>query len=278
MFKKTGTILYERVLADLLGKGILQRDSRILVMCGGDTDHAVLKKLGFTNAVISNVDERRNRNDETQYAPFEWSYQDAESLTLENGSFEFVIEHSGLHHLPCPQRGIAEMYRVASKGIIGFEANRNLFTTVGVKLDFGQEYETAAVFYNDLKYGGISNSAIPNYIYRFTAGDIRRTISTLNPAARHQFRFWYATQIPAAADRMKNPVVRFGLLAFGGALKLAGDICPFLANNMAFFVAKPRIPDDLHPWLKLENGNIVPNREFLEKKYRPGPVSGPTPL
>ncbi|MGD9874789.1 MAG: class I SAM-dependent methyltransferase [Kiritimatiellia bacterium] len=269
---------FELVIAELLSQGVLRRDSRILVMCGGETDHAVLMKLGFTNVVISNVDERRDRNDTAQYAPFEWSYQNAESMTFEDRSFEFVIEHSGLHHLPCPQRGIAEMYRVASKGIIGFEANRNLFTTLGVKLGFGQEYETAAVFYNDLKYGGISNSAIPNYVYRFTAGDIRRTVSTLNPAARHRYRFWHATQIPAAAQNIKNPLVRFGLRTFGSLLKLAGRSCPFLANNMAFFAAKPAIPDDLHPWLKLENGNIVPNREFLERKYRPGRVNGPAPL
>lgn len=77
------------------------------------------------------------------------------------------------------------MYRIASSGILGFEPYRNLFTTLGVALGFEQKYEIAAVFHNDRKYGGVENTAIPNFIYRFTSSDIRRTIQSWSPIAGH---------------------------------------------------------------------------------------------
>lgn len=260
---------YAGVLGQMLRESILTQESSILVVCGGETDCQVLKALGFRHVTISNADKRITEGGVNHFPLYESTQQDAESLTFGDGSFEWVIVHSGLHHLRCPQKGLAEMYRVASRGVLGFEPNRNVFTTLGVKLGFGQEYETAAVFYNDCQRGGVVNSAIPNYTYRFSKQDIARAIQVFAPIAKHSIRFWFTTRIPGRLYKLKNPV--FGKIV--GVLKTvlvtAGQKFPFLANNMAFLVVKPQIPRDLFPWLKWEGNQVVPNKEYLNRMYKP---------
>src|ERR1700682_1596880 len=43
---------------------------------------------------------------------------DAENLPFETGSFDYCFVHDGLHHLTQPERAIAELARVARRGII----------------------------------------------------------------------------------------------------------------------------------------------------------------
>lgn len=258
---------YVSVLKDLLSEGVLSLDSNILVVCGGEEDHKALTSLGFRNVTISNLDVRMKTDGAQAFAPYAWSYQDAEELSFSDGSFEFVIVHSGLHHLRCPQKGITEMYRVASSGIIGFEPNRNLFTKLGVAIGFGQEYETAAVFYNECKYGGVANTAVPNFVYRFSEDDVIRAIQANCPIAKHHFRFWYATRLPDRLFKLKSR-------SFGAIVRLTeplllflGRQSSFLANNMAFLVRKPAIPDELFPWLTGDEREIRPNVPYLADIY-----------
>ena len=107
----------------------------------------MLEDLGFTDVVISNVDTRTTS---AAFAPFEWSFQDAEDLTYPDDSFDFCIVHSGLHHCKSPHEALLEMYRVSRQGVLVFEPCDNLTTRIGVWLGIGQEYEIAAVAGNRL--------------------------------------------------------------------------------------------------------------------------------
>ena len=269
-----GDDFYRCVLEELLSEGVVSTTSKILVICGGETDHRVLLSLQFGDVTISNVDRRLDEAGVNRFAPYDWCYQDAECLSYPDNSFEFVLVHSGLHHLRCPHKGITEMYRVASSGIVGFEPNRNLFTSLGVKLGVGQEYETAAVFYNDLKYGGVANTQVPNLVYRYTQDDIMRTVQTYAPIARHRCRFWHTTRISERLGRMKRPFPRMFARLAGSTLPIMGRAFPFMANNMAFFVSKPSLPGDLFPWLKLVEGRIVPDGDYLGRIYEPLECAG----
>jgi hypothetical protein len=52
----------------------------------GAEDKNVFDLSGFEHVVISNVD---TRTEAPEFAPFSWSYQDAEALTWEDGDFDF---------------------------------------------------------------------------------------------------------------------------------------------------------------------------------------------
>ena len=48
-------------------------------------------------------------------------------------------------------------------------------------------------------------------------------------------------------------------------------VFPQVSNNFAFVVLKPRLPDDLHPWLMRDNGRIAINKAWIEQRYRQTP-------
>lgn len=266
------SVFYRDVLTRLIDQHVVSRDDRVLVVCAGPFDKEVLQSLGFKDVTITNLDERQKVDGGAEFAPYRWDFQDLESLGYPDESFDVVIVHSGLHHLRCPQRGINEMYRVARRAVIGFEPHRNLYTTLGVRLGAGQEYEDAAVFYNDCRWGGVANTEIPNYVVRFNRGDIERTVQIYNPIARHRIDFYYATRIPCRLQGLATKdMVGRAVGALTGVLAALGRL-PFLANNIAFCIHKPRVPEDLFPWLRLQDGRVTCNREWLEKKYQ-----SPTP-
>ncbi len=267
VFMNRSDPFFQRVLGCLVSEGAVHPEDSVLVVCGGDTDHANLREAGFTNVTISNLDERMQADGGNRYAPYGWRYEHAEALGMESCSYDVVMVHSGLHHLRCPLKGVTEMYRVARKGILGFEPNLNAFTRLGARLGFGQRYETAAVYFNDCRWGGVENSEIPNHVFRFRRDDIHRTVQTFNPVAEHECRIWYATRFPSCLSSVGNPFIRIPAKMGAPLFEMAGRICPFLANNMAFWVRKPRIPEELFPWLRETDGGIHVNKEYLEGLY-----------
>jgi SAM-dependent methyltransferase len=257
---------YRKTLASLLRDGHLTLDSRILVVCGGRADRDVFESLGFRDVVISNVD---TRTDGAEFAPYGWSFQDAEALDYEPNSFDFCVVHSGLHHCESPHKGLLEMYRVARVGVLAFEPLDNLTTRVGVRLGFGQDYEIAAVTAeNGYTFGGVRNTQIPNFVYRFTEREVVKTISSYAPYGRNRFLYFYALRIPWGRFRvMKNRLLGGVLLAAAPLLKLASLVFPRESNNFAFAVLKPALPREMHPWLRAEGDGIALNREWVQNVY-----------
>ncbi len=136
-------------------KWIKNRSVNILVVAGGETDCNVFKGLGFVNVTISNINQGvANKID--QYAPFKWCYQDAENLSFDENSFDFVIVHAALHHCFSPHRALLNIYRVAKQGVILFEARDNLLMRLAEFLGIAQTYEHMAVANaaKDRKSGG----------------------------------------------------------------------------------------------------------------------------
>jgi SAM-dependent methyltransferase len=264
---------YLRVLDVLLADGTLSRADTVLVVCGGDTDVAAFRARGFEHVTISNLGDTSDAVGGDGRPSYAYARQNAEALDFPDGAFDHVFVHSGLHHLRCPIRGLTEMYRVARKVIVGFEPHLTAFTRLGVRLGFGQEYEKAAVYFNDLRCGGVADSPIPNFVYRFGREDIVRAIQTYAPIARHRVRFWFATRVSASLALARNPMVRQVAVTGRAVLELAGRVSPLLANNIAFAVHKPRIPEDLFPWLRAVDGGIVPDRDALALPYRSGDLS-----
>jgi SAM-dependent methyltransferase len=257
---------YTDTLKRLLKEGVLTTDMRILVLCGGRLDREVLAGCGFGSVVISNLDTRLNG---TEFAPFQWSFQDAEHLTFADNEFDFCIVHSGLHHCYSPHRALLEMYRVARVGLLVFEPRDGALVRLGVRLNVGQEYEVAAVFDNGMAFGGVGNSELPNYVYRWSPNEVRKAIKSFAPIGKHKFAFYYALRVPwSRLKLLRNKMYLAAVIAVLPVLKALSVVLPAFCNNFGFLVLKPRIPDDLFPWLVAPGGHVSLNREWLRGRYQ----------
>lgn len=260
-----GGDFYADTVRRLVRSGAIGPAMRVLVVCGGGNDRDVLLACGFRDVTIANLDERM-RGDE--FAPYAWSFQDAEALDYDDGSFDLVVAHSGLHHCRSPHRALCEMYRVARVGVLVFEPYDGPLARLGVRLGFGQEYEVAAVVDNGMTHGGVRNSEIPNFVYRWTEAEVRKAIQSYAPIGRHRFRFFYATRVPWRRLGMLRNRVLLGATALAlPALRLVGILFPRLANNFAFLALKPELPTGLHPWLKSCDGTVSLDRTWLAARY-----------
>lgn len=247
---KQSEAFYVEVLKAALTNGALRHDDRVLVVCGSVRDEASLREAGLRNFEMSNI------GGEVEI--------DVENLAYPDASFDAVIVHSGLHHCASPHRGLLEMYRVAKRCVILFEPADNLVTRLGQKLGIGQTYEFAAVQGNRLECGGWRNTSVPNWVYRFTASEIRQTICCAAPFGPHKFRFHYRTRVPwrqLRARRSKVPLMVATVAA--PVLRLLDTIGPVASNNMAGVIVKPELPREKFPWVERKGEEWVAERGWF---------------
>lgn len=237
---------YRRVLTEL----IKDKNASILVCGAGPMDKDVHESSGYTDVTISNLDSRMTGN---EYAPFKWVYQNAESLTYPDGSFDYAVIHAAVHHASSPHRVLTEMYRVARKGVLVFESRDSFIMRFLERYELTQSYEHAAVYYNDCKYGGCNNTAIPNYVYRWTEREIEKTIQSYSPQYRHKFIYRYGTAFPCTPELENKAHLKTLFLKACKPFFLAFKLLfPKQQNMFGFFIEKPASQDALWPWLKYD--------------------------
>jgi SAM-dependent methyltransferase len=253
---------YEDVVSDW----IQDRSASILVVGGGQNDRDIFAGLNFTNVVISNLDSRMVGD---RFAPFEWNFQNAESLTYPDGAFDYVVVHAALHHCPSPHRALLEMYRVARRAAIMFESRDSLLMKLLVRLKFTDVYEPTAVYYNDCKFGGVNNSEIPNYVYRWTEREIEKTIASYAPHADHHIHYRYASDIPHLTSVQKRRGIRGAVLAVAAPLyRVFAWLFPKQQNLFACMIEKPKVPADLKEWIVLQDdGSMKFNKQWGDNRY-----------
>lgn len=241
----------------LLAEEWLRVDDEVLVVAGGVADRDVLSAAGFVKVTVSNLDERM-RGDE--YAPFAWTFQDVENLSYREGAFDVCVVHQGLHHCASPHRGLLEMYRVARRCVLVFEPQETLLTRAGVRLGIGQRYELAAVADNGLRWGGARNSAVPNYVYRWTRREVEKVLASFDPTRPPSVRCAYDLRVPGgAAARLRRGRAAFAARVGTPIARLILRLWPTQANAVAFVIDRGGPDADLHPWLTVDHGGIVPD-------------------
>ncbi|MDD9350585.1 methyltransferase domain-containing protein [Mumia sp.] len=245
---------YRQTVSRLLAAEWLRPDDEILVVAGGLLDHEVLLALGLRRVTISNLDSRKAGD---EYAPHRWSYQNAEHLTYDDATFDVCIVHQGLHHCRSPHRGLIEMYRVARRGIVAFEPQETLLTRLGVGLGVGQRYEHAAVVDNDFTFGGVENSGVPNFVYRWTRREAHKTLATNDPMGAPRVQFFYDLRVPGESAELVRSVparalARMGTPVVRALLRLA----PSQANAIAIVADKLDPQCDSHPWVTDDDGSL----------------------
>jgi len=256
----------DTVLRDLLKDGTMRSSDRIVAVCAGVRDRDVFVRCGFDNVLITNI----NQDDVSgNFAPFEWRYQDAQELTLGDESVDFAFVADGLHHCSSPHRALLEMYRVARKGIIVVESRDSLLMRAANRFRLSPTYEVEAVVGSDFSGGGVDNTDVPNYIYRWTEADFKKALRAFDPRGRHTFRFFYGLNLPYELAGWKKSTVKLKVIKAADPV-LRGLTRAFKKqrNTMAMVALKPRIPEDLWPWLKVDNGGIAFEREYAGQHFK----------
>jgi ubiquinone/menaquinone biosynthesis C-methylase UbiE len=251
---------YRQVVDEL----VPERDAQILICGAGSLDQSIFKDLGYKNVTISNLDKRMSAAD---YAPYQWSFQNAEALNYADNSFDYVVIHAAIHHASSPHRVLTEIYRVAKKRAIAFESRDSLIMRLMERFKLTDSYEHIAVYYNGGQYGGVNNTEIPNYVYRWTEREIEKTISAFAPQNKHKFIYRHASAFPVMPKLerrgwLKYQITRLAVPFYKGFTQ----IFPQQQNLFAFCIEKSSQPE-LQPWLKIVNQQVSFDLTWGQTRY-----------
>jgi len=256
---------YRGVLEQLLQQGLLRRDMSVLVVAGGSADRDAFRSLGFERVTISNLDEREAG---AGLEPFAWRYEDAESLSLDDESVDVAAVSAGLHHCRSPHRALLELYRVSRVAVLALESRDSALMRLGVRVGAVDDYELAAVAAHNLEAGGVANTSIPNFVYRWTEREVEKTLASYAPHLRHRIRYFREFELPdVLVDSARGPRGA-ALRLLRPAVELVTRVLPSQANLFAFAIEKPQLPRDLQPWLRLVDGRPQPDEHAIGARYR----------
>jgi ubiquinone/menaquinone biosynthesis C-methylase UbiE len=253
---------YQKTLIKLLKNKIVSQNDRILIVAGGEKDRNTFYNCGFKNVTISNLDYHKGVSN---YKPYFWKREDAENLSFKDNQFDWVFVHAGLHHCASPHRALCEMLRVSTKGIGVFESRDSVLNRIANKFNLAPSYEIEPIVLSKGKYGGVRNSHIPNYVYKWTENEVKKTVNSFLPEYRHIFYFYYGLLVPTERLSMSKNTLK----------KIIGFIAKVLMpiffiffkkqGNLFAFVVKKN--DKLQPWLKIENDKIQFDTEYSKSKF-----------
>jgi len=254
-------ILYSKMLKDLLEKKQISIHSSVLVVAGGPNDIKTLEHFGFNNLTITNIAIHPGIK---PHSLFKYSEADLNDLKFSNSSYDWVMVSAALHHLYSPHKGLCEILRVAKEGVLVIESRDNFLSRLSVKFKLGLEYELDALLTDGT--GGVNNSHIPNFIYRWTKREVKKTVNSFLPETINGFHFYQNFEIPYARVKrekniLKKVIFRIALVP----LMLLKIFLPSQANEFGFVILKST---NLRPWLVRVEDSVVLNKEYLKKLFK----------
>jgi SAM-dependent methyltransferase len=239
---------YRRVVGELLERGDVRPDMAVVVVGGGELDRSVLASHGFTDVTLTNLD------------PAHGNVEDAEALSYEDGRFDFGVVSAALHHCRSPHRALVELYRVSRVGVLALEARDSTLMRLANRMGVAEEYELTVVAAEGFRAGGVANSAVPNYVYRWTEREVEKTIRSAAPERRHRFVWFRELELPLSIlEATGKSAWRFARWPLRALL----TVFPGQANLFAFAVLK----EDLQPWMRTET---EPDAEEIRRRLGSG--------
>tara|TARA_B110000483_G_C18031754_1_gene479039 strand:- start:88 stop:789 length:702 start_codon:yes stop_codon:yes gene_type:complete len=214
----------------------INKNENFLLISGSIHEIQILKNLGYTNFTTTYHDEKEEKN--LQNYGFEINKNlfraDVRNLKFENQSFEYVITNATLHHVDQPHKAITEMYRVAKKGVLVIESNDSLIMQIACKLKFAEEFEISSI---DLKNnsGGLLDTGVPNYVYRWTEREIIKTLKSYDPSNITHVSFSYTNDL---TNVKSNKLYVKVLIIFA---KIFFSIFKKQQNCLSIFIDKTKI-------------------------------------
>jgi SAM-dependent methyltransferase len=203
---------YAAILTDLLERRVLTPTDAILVQFAGEFDEKITAELGLVNCTFSNLapESPSSRLADGRHA-------DAHRMPYADASFDHVIGHAGLHHCSRPHQALHEMYRIARRTVVAVENQDSPLMRVACSLGLAGVYEHAAVADGGGTTGGVDGTGVPNFVYRWTRHEVRKTVATFDPGRAVPVEFHARWLI--GSDRALTASVR---AAIGGRERVIG--------------------------------------------------------
>ena len=176
-------------------KYINNKNSKILVLGAGKLDQKVFFELNYNNVTFTNIENSKEKD--LNY------FNNIHDINLKDNSYDYCVAHACIHHSSKPHLAILELYRVCSEGALIVEANDSLLSRLACKLGFSEEYELSAIQKNIIS-GGVDNTNVPNYVYRWTEREVIKLMKSFRPDLKHNILFEYGHQIKFTNSKIIN--------------------------------------------------------------------------
>jgi SAM-dependent methyltransferase len=246
--------------------------SRVLLLGGSEDDVASLRAAGLTNLILSNMET--DIRDEYHATGVEVVAADAEDLDLPDDSYDVVFMHAVLHHCRSPHRALCEMLRVSKRHVVFLEPNDSLGMRLLTKFKLSYPYEISAVVANDYQLGGVRNTPVPNFVYRWDENEVIKTATAflaeyeiaVSTDSYWDFEVDEEELMLRTKTRIPSMVGRVGsgrsLRALATAQTMLNKVAPLRKQGNKFFCWIEKTAR-LKPWLKRgANGSIEFDREY----------------
>ena len=184
-------IFYKKQVA----KYIKNKNAKILVLGAGKLDQDIFKNLNYKNVKFTNIENSKEDNLD--------HFNNLHDIKLSDNSYDYCVAHACIHHSSKPHLAILEIFRVCSEGSLIIEANDSLLSRLACKLGFSEEYELSAIKKN-IDTGGVDNTNIPNYVYRWTEREVIKLMKSFRPELKHKIFFDYDYQIKFTKSKLIN--------------------------------------------------------------------------
>lgn len=174
----------------------IDKNENFLLISGSINEIQILRNLGYTNFTVTYHDEKEEKK--LQNYGFETNKNlfraDVRNLEFANQFFGYVITNATLHHVDQPHKAITEMYRIAKNGVLIIESNDSLIMQVACKFKFAEEFEISSIDSKN-NSGGLLDTGVPNYVYRWNEREIIKTIKSYDPSNITHINFNYANDL-----------------------------------------------------------------------------------
>lgn len=274
-WEKAKTQFLHKLVSHINNYQLDVNNDRILVVGASIADYNILVRAGFKNITLSNLSTAMPNKLE-QETNITNLVIDAEDMYLADQSYDVVFAYDVLHHCRSPHCSLCEMMRVAKKYVIFMEPNDSFLMSILVKFGFSFPYELSAVVNNNYIKGGVRDSCVPNYIYRWDRSEVLKTASAylteyqINLCAYSYWDFTLTEKMLLARDQTKLAGIAkiIGPSNFLKLLKILESVLnriPLVKTQGNKFFCIISKTNQLHPWLNGLDSSVKFNREFGQK-------------
>ena len=172
-----------------------KKNSKILVIGASSREAEIFVELGYKNVIFGYYGKKENEQFQnlSSYQSYDALQIDCRKINFTDEHFDYVFTHATIHHIDLPHLAITEMYRVSKFGTLIIESNDSFVMRMAQKFGFTEDFEISSTLKNG--QGGLLDTGIPNYVYRWTENEIFKLLNSYNPQIIHKIDFLYANDM-----------------------------------------------------------------------------------